>query len=486
MPEIPQLAQSDLLNQFLSLFPEGWAGDDARGPGGKLWALYQSLAGGLADQLGANPKIPGAPTIQFARDLTRISTATGVGLDTLAQDFFGATFPRMPTENDVSYRARILAALLVPRVTRPAISNAIAKLTGQIPRMTEPWNPGDTSAYDELSFFDTDYANAPARYGDELPYQGMIELNVPLFSITGAQAVWGFDDGAAFDVPTSAYFDFTQELSPTFEAEVSALIAAFKAEGTLVWLRNWAAVPSGLLDGTALGVIAFLQGAVLAGQVGTGSTFLLRNLNGKFTILLETPSWMTSTWIVREGVNFTVAFSDVAPAAGQLGWLARGFDRSFVVPVNQGQTRVELIIPTGPGSPWQSGVVSNQVPALLPLITALFNTRCWIDTLAVLTGSVTVGISLSAPGPGNLYVVPLPAGGPIITGRTIIPAEGVTATVPITGIPAGAAYAVMTIPTWNTEVAITQKNNGSFVVAFSDPAPSTGVGTLFWAVVEGV
>lgn len=84
--------------------------------------------------------------IQYAANQTRIKTATDGWLDLIAQDFFARGFQRRPNEPDAAYRARILAEILRPRVTRPAVSKAVLDLTGVAPVIFEPARIADTGA----------------------------------------------------------------------------------------------------------------------------------------------------------------------------------------------------------------------------------------------------------------------------------------------------------------------------------------------------
>lgn len=84
--------------------------------------------------------------IQYAILQARISTATDGWIDLIARDFFARGFQRRATEPDAAYRARILKEILRPRVTRPAVSNALHDLTGCVPLIFEPARIADTGA----------------------------------------------------------------------------------------------------------------------------------------------------------------------------------------------------------------------------------------------------------------------------------------------------------------------------------------------------
>jgi hypothetical protein len=79
----------------------------------------------------------------------RICTATGVFLDGIAADFFGAGLQRNVAEGDPAFRARIKATLLLPQGTRAGMMEALRILTGRTPRIVEPWNTGDTGGWSQ-------------------------------------------------------------------------------------------------------------------------------------------------------------------------------------------------------------------------------------------------------------------------------------------------------------------------------------------------
>lgn len=85
--------------------------------------------------------------IQYATSQTRIRTATDGWLDLIARDFFALGFQRRANEPDAAYRARILAEILRPRVTRAAVSQAVQDLTGVVPIIFEPARVLDTGAF---------------------------------------------------------------------------------------------------------------------------------------------------------------------------------------------------------------------------------------------------------------------------------------------------------------------------------------------------
>lgn len=85
--------------------------------------------------------------IAYARAQMRMATATGIGLDMIAVDYFGLGLPRKSNESDIAYLRRIKAELLRPRATRAAVIKALTDLTGRTPRVFEPARATDTGGY---------------------------------------------------------------------------------------------------------------------------------------------------------------------------------------------------------------------------------------------------------------------------------------------------------------------------------------------------
>jgi hypothetical protein len=85
--------------------------------------------------------------LQFTVSQTRIATAMGSWLDTIAQDFFAGRLLRMGSETDAAFRTRILAELFRIRGTRAALSAMMTQLCGTTPYIFEPTNIRDTGGY---------------------------------------------------------------------------------------------------------------------------------------------------------------------------------------------------------------------------------------------------------------------------------------------------------------------------------------------------
>lgn len=114
--------------------PRGWYPDDA--------PVLDGVLAGLADPLSF---LYGQ--LDYVSRQTRIATASGVFLDMISAEFFGAKLPRKPGEPDWAFRDKITAELLREKGTREAVRRRLVELTGNEPRIVEPANPLDTGAW---------------------------------------------------------------------------------------------------------------------------------------------------------------------------------------------------------------------------------------------------------------------------------------------------------------------------------------------------
>ena len=386
----------------------------------------------------------------------RIKTAYGPGLDVVSNDYFGTSLPRLPNESDASFRARILAALLQPRVTRAAIANAIQQLTGIAPRMIEPWNPMDTAAWGEKSFWGLDDVTIPFLWGNPgLRYQGFIELAIPLFNITGGQPVYGFDDavsgsaGWAWGVPQCAWFDSIVEENPVIGAQVNQTIAAFKALGTMVWER---VVPPPFMQTS--GSIQIAMGSA-SGANAPASPLLYDIAGSKPAIFIENPPWPVPYWLNDYTRPFTVQIPLQAPAPATLGWLALSYLASNVLHVEVTPGASNITIPIPAGAP------------LNPIVMMGWNSTCWAS---MGSGTITLNFGVASPG-GHLELAFMPDA----MSGSVAPSAGSNGIE--VALPSVGSYAAFALPSWNTSVGISQKFNNGMSLAWNVPAPA---GAKIW------
>jgi hypothetical protein len=189
---------------------------------------------------------------------TRIATATDAWLDIIAWTYFGGRFPRNPGETDLSFRGRILAELIRPRVTRAAIQAAVAELTGYPVRVIEPFATTDTGAWKlrgsgaPISFYRADTIVRPALWsGRGLRCQFFIQcvlppifgqLALPAYGLRGSGdgVVGAFWQARGSSGATSSGVPFISrgDVSATRgAAAVYALINAMRAAGVTCWVQ---------------------------------------------------------------------------------------------------------------------------------------------------------------------------------------------------------------------------------------------------------
>lgn len=169
--------------------------------------------------------------IAFTRLQTRIATATEGWLDMIAADFFGDKLPRGQGQNDVSYRAAIIARLFREAGTRKAIHDVLLQITGIEPRIIEPTRPADTGAYSLLGGY-----GLSGAYGSlVLPYQAFVTAYRP--------PTQGVPYVAGYNIPAGGYGVGEIEWAPAAnihsvkDADIYAAVDAVKPLGTIVWMN---------------------------------------------------------------------------------------------------------------------------------------------------------------------------------------------------------------------------------------------------------
>lgn len=222
---ISDLSPDQFAQRIADLFPRGWSSDDAKQPGGTVYAVFLAAAEQMRTVLAE---------IQYAASAQRIQTETAPELDLASIDYLGELFPRPPGMSDSAYSQAIIAKLFQAAATRPALSAAIASLTGVTPRMLEPWSIFDTGVWGRNSYWGVDTPDNPARWGSGgLRYQGFIETvpaAIPAIGPNNPILTWGT---AYWNVP--GYFFGIIASSAT--ESVYDLINRLRAYGTTVWVK---------------------------------------------------------------------------------------------------------------------------------------------------------------------------------------------------------------------------------------------------------
>jgi hypothetical protein len=170
----------------------------------------------------------------YARQQTRILTATDGFLDVIASDFFGATIQRKTGQSDTSFRATILANIFREKATRKSIAFAVTQITGNAPVVLEPLRPVDTGAYGVAAY--TGYGVA-GMYGSMLlPLQSFVVAYRGVANGPAKLAGYGSVTGA-YTTPSSAdYLSAAQAASAIGDADIYAAIEATRPAGSQVWV----------------------------------------------------------------------------------------------------------------------------------------------------------------------------------------------------------------------------------------------------------
>jgi hypothetical protein len=125
---------ADIFSRLKRLLPVGWFGDTNPILDAALWGCATAQAWAYTLYL-------------YAKDQTRIKTATDGWLDLISLDFFGNALMRYANQSDPNFRNRILINLFRERTTRPAMEKILFDLTGRAPIIIEPGRPADVGSY---------------------------------------------------------------------------------------------------------------------------------------------------------------------------------------------------------------------------------------------------------------------------------------------------------------------------------------------------
>jgi hypothetical protein len=125
---------SDVVRRLKAVLPARWFPDSA--------PLLEGLLAGLADAWAWLYSL-----LRYARQQTRIATATDGFLDLIAQDCFGGRLVRAGGQTDAAFRAIIQREMLRERGTRAAVISVLTDLTGRAPVVFEPARPADTGGW---------------------------------------------------------------------------------------------------------------------------------------------------------------------------------------------------------------------------------------------------------------------------------------------------------------------------------------------------
>jgi hypothetical protein len=343
--------------RLLTLYPYKWTGDAARVAGGILYSIFQAPSS-QSEYLQAN--------LDWVLDATRIATARDEALDAIALDYFGAVKPftqlvtRQPGEPDSSFRQRIYANLLAPGGTRADIKRVLELLTGQTPRIIEPWNVYDTASCDTVSYCDIDTVANPGRPSDlQMEGQGFVESVLPSYADQG--------NFPAYCADVNAYADrcFVLDPAPTWfmnEKELDAAINRVKMFGTVVWRAYGTSLKADYQRGNSLFLASgrtsvpvrlyppTTQALVVLACATWNSVVSAKNVdNGNFILDLATasPGGMPVDWI---------AAPITVPGYGLLPIAKDATGANLAIPI---ENSVLLVTPNWNSSVWVNGLQTS-------------------------------------------------------------------------------------------------------------------------------
>ena len=214
--------QQDIFARMRGYLPR-WFGDVAQSP--ILNGLLQGLAYSGAYVYGL---------YAYAKQQTRILTATDGWLDMIAADFFGLSVRRKAGQSDASFRANIVANLFRERGTRNAIIRVLTDLTGRPPTIIEPSRPADCGAYDAPN---SGYGMAGAYGQVSLTYQAFVQAYRPLGS--GIPNVAGYSIvTTGYSAPSQGeYVDASMSSNTVSDADIYAAIESVRPAASIIWTR---------------------------------------------------------------------------------------------------------------------------------------------------------------------------------------------------------------------------------------------------------
>lgn len=215
--------QQDINARLQGYLPPRWFGDFATAP--IISALLQGLAYLFAYVV---------TLINYAKNQTRIATATDAWLDIIAADFFGSNLTRGLNQTDASLRTAIGVNLLRPRATRAGLVGVLVALTGRTPIIIEPRRPLDTGVYGGPY---VGYSAAGAYGSMLIPFQAFIIPYRPQQSGIPYVAGYGVSAGGYSQASQAEYATYSQIQGAVADATIYSTIDSVKPAGTIMWAR---------------------------------------------------------------------------------------------------------------------------------------------------------------------------------------------------------------------------------------------------------
>jgi hypothetical protein len=437
---IPDFDADEWALRIMRLFPSQWSGDDSKKTAGVLYSLFKSF--------GSQFEITNE-NLLYDFLACRIATAKDVALDAVAADFFGAIvgYPqdivRAPGEPDDSFRLRIYSTLLLPMATRGALSALIMRLTGQVPRIMEPWSTADNAVLDRSTYIDVDTVNNPSRIGDSgFRYSAFLESILPSFGNQGNNPIYCIDKGFCLDAP-SGYLIESQSSWWLSAQRLDQLVNKVKPLGTKVYRRYL----SNALITYPIGVTRFIPSATTQYEIDLYPPF------AGYVAIIADANWETSIfWQYVSNSKLFLNFGTAAPSDASIDFI--------LAPITYGGYGS---LPIAEGLSSASLAVQPQVEGYAPIITPNWDTSVWVTSLT----STELDFAFSNAAPLSAQV----DYGFFAPDKSIAFAVSAGATSVVVPISAIGNYQAFALPTWNTKVDI-DKGSGSVTVLFSN-APSS-------------
>lgn len=217
--------QDDMLGRLKQALPLRWFPDDS--------PVLDLVLGGLAWSWSWSYQL-----LQTVKAQARISTAEGVWLDLISQDFFGTALQRRTGESDPAFCLRIKAELIRERGTRTAVICALLSLTGCQPTVFEPANPSDTGGYG-----DANGAGGGFAYGEAggwgslaLPFQVFVNAARPVNGGIASVSGWNCGNGG-YGEGSVEYASLSMSQGPVQDTDIYSSIARVLPIGTIAWTR---------------------------------------------------------------------------------------------------------------------------------------------------------------------------------------------------------------------------------------------------------
>ncbi|HQU04793.1 MAG TPA: hypothetical protein PLT25_08750 [Acidocella sp.] len=226
--------QNDMVGRLRALLPQGWFPTGVQSQPSTAPVLYAVLSGigsGLAW---------GYSLVAFALAQVLIATSTDVWLDLHAFDYLGTSLLRRVQERDVSFLARVQAALFPPANTRAALIARLKALTGRTPIVFEPTLPSDTGAY---GYGGLGYGVAGGYGSLALPFQAFVTAYRPLSQGVPLLAGYSGNESTPVYAPLGygsglgSYVDLSTAFDGVTDADIYATVAAVEPAGSIVWTK---------------------------------------------------------------------------------------------------------------------------------------------------------------------------------------------------------------------------------------------------------